>query len=176
MQRDRSIFAHGLNFEGSDFKPEANYRGQLEGTVLHWKLSRDDCVSPFSFWQQDFLCTSHSFRKIYFWKLLWAIAFGDKPKSTSRTFSNACDGAFLPVNEAWICIFNQICEKFPIIFSVFACYFLMMFNTLLPSVPLLYPLKTSESQRFSDIFRENKKGVRASNELIHIYFIRAELH
>ena len=35
------------------------------------------------------------------------------------------------------------------------------FNPLLPGVPFLYPLKTSENLRFSDVFRVYKRKHRA---------------
>ena len=38
-------------------------------------------------------------------------------------------------------------------------------NTLLPSVPFLYPLKTSENPKFSDTFRGYKKGTPGRNRL-----------
>ena len=39
-------------------------------------------------------------------------------------------------------------------------------NSLLPGVPFLYPLKTSENRGFSDVFRRYKKGTPGSNGLI----------
>ena len=44
--------------------------------------------------------------------------------------------------------------------------FRLILNTLLPDVPLLYPLKASENLRFSDVFMEYKKGTPGSNGLI----------
>ena len=40
-----------------------------------------------------------------------------------------------------------------------------MFNPFLANVPILYPLKTPENQRFSGVFREHKMGILARNEL-----------
>ena len=39
-------------------------------------------------------------------------------------------------------------------------------NTLLPGIPFLYLLKPLENRRFSNIFREYKKGAPGSNGLI----------
>ena len=39
-------------------------------------------------------------------------------------------------------------------------------NMLLPSVPFLYPLKTSGNLRFSDVFRGYKKGTLGTNGLM----------
>ena len=44
--------------------------------------------------------------------------------------------------------------------------FRLILNTLLPDVPLLYPLKASENRRFSDVFMGYKKGTPGSNGLI----------
>ena len=39
------------------------------------------------------------------------------------------------------------------------------FNPFLANVPILYPLKTPENQRFSGVFRRSKKGTLARNGL-----------
>ena len=39
-------------------------------------------------------------------------------------------------------------------------------NPFLANVPILYPLKTPENQRFSDIFTGYKLGTLARNELM----------
>ena len=39
-------------------------------------------------------------------------------------------------------------------------------NPFLANVPILYPLKTPENQRFSDIFTGYKMGTLARNELM----------
>ena len=41
-----------------------------------------------------------------------------------------------------------------------------VFNPFSTSVPILYPLKTSENQRFSDVFREYRSGALVENELM----------
>ena len=48
-------------------------------------------------------------------------------------------------------------------------------NTLLPGVPFLYPLKTSENCRFSDVFKEYKKVTSSSNALRNIDMIMTNL-
>ena len=40
-----------------------------------------------------------------------------------------------------------------------------VFNPLLPGVPFLHPLKTTENRRFSDIFMGYKKEAPGSNGL-----------
>ena len=45
-----------------------------------------------------------------------------------------------------------------------------LFNPLQPSVAFLYPLKTSEHQRFSDIFRGYKKATLGCNGLMTIVY------
>ena len=42
---------------------------------------------------------------------------------------------------------------------------LMVFNPFSTNVPLLYPLKTSENWKFSDIFRRYRSGTLFENEL-----------
>ena len=39
-------------------------------------------------------------------------------------------------------------------------------NPFVPSAPFLYPLKTSETVRFSDVFRGQRKGALGTNGLI----------
>ena len=39
------------------------------------------------------------------------------------------------------------------------------FNSFHASVPFLYPLKTSENQSFSDVFREYRNGILVQNGL-----------
>ena len=41
-----------------------------------------------------------------------------------------------------------------------------LFNPFLANIPILYPLKTSENQRFSGVFRDYKMGTLARNGLM----------
>ena len=45
-------------------------------------------------------------------------------------------------------------------------YTMILVNPFLANVPILYPLKTPENQRFSDVFRGYKMGTLARNGLI----------
>ena len=49
--------------------------------------------------------------------------------------------------------------------------FTVNFNLFQVNVPFLYPLKTSENQRFSDAFRGYKKGALTWNRLIRFSFL-----
>ena len=42
----------------------------------------------------------------------------------------------------------------------------VLFNPFAPNARFLYPLKTSENLRFSDVFRGKRKGVLETNGLI----------
>ena len=44
------------------------------------------------------------------------------------------------------------------------------FNQFLANVPILYPLKTPENQRFSYVFRGSKIGALARNGSIHYFY------
>ena len=44
-----------------------------------------------------------------------------------------------------------------------------MFNSFLANVPILYPLKTPENQRFSGVFREYKMRTLARDGLINTH-------
>ena len=58
-------------------------------------------------------------------------------------------------------IFPKVCFQSLYI----ACFNLIYLNPLVPRVPFLYPLKTSENHRFSDVFRGYKIGTRGTNGL-----------
>ena len=46
---------------------------------------------------------------------------------------------------------------------------LNLINPFLTNVPILYPLKTPENQRFSIVFRGYKMGTLARNGLIELF-------
>ena len=46
----------------------------------------------------------------------------------------------------------------------------------LANVPILYPLKTPENQRFSSVFRRYKIGTLARNELMRYGYEKASSH
>ena len=59
-------------------------------------------------------------------------------------------------------------------------YWTVIFNPLVPNAPFFYPLKTSETVRFSDVFRSYRKGALGTNGLQtepkggkHFYFHRS---
>ena len=80
------------------------------------------------------------------------------------------------MSRALICSFNHNCESSAVIFSVFVCYCVAMFNVLLAGFPFLSPLKISEKQRLSHIFGGIKRGATGSNGTVHLCFTRVELH
>ena len=45
------------------------------------------------------------------------------------------------------------------------CSTFIFLKPLLPNAPFLYPMKTSENLRFSNVFRGYKKGISGSNGL-----------
>ena len=49
-------------------------------------------------------------------------------------------------------------------------------NPFLANVPILYPLKTPENQRFFGVFRRYKMGTPAGNKLINVIIFKLEIY
>ena len=62
------------------------------------------------------------------------------------------------MSRALICSFNHNCESSAVIFSVFVCYCVAMFNVLLAGFPFLFPPENRRKAKFISCFRGNKKG------------------
>ena len=56
---------------------------------------------------------------------------------------------------------QQLTIKTPRTFGI-----ILIFNPFVSSARFLYPLKTSETLRFSDVFREQRKGALGTNNLM----------